>query len=130
MLMGRSTYDTVENAGQWHYGTTPVLVATHRPLAPIAESIGSAAGPICELIAKAKELALEKDVYLDGGDLVRQALQAELVDEITTTFLPILLGKGIRLFDNLESRAKLQFVNHSALEGGMLQVTARIRKNE
>ncbi len=67
----------------------------------------------------------DKDVYLDGGDLV-QALHAGLVDEITATFLPVLLGKGVRLFDDLASRTKLQFVDHRTHEGGFLQVTVRV----
>jgi len=130
LLMGRSTYGIVEKFGQWHYGETPVLVATHRPLTPMADTIQTAAGPIEELVAKAKQMAGGKDVYLDGGDLVRQALNAELVDEITTTFLPVLLGKGVRLFDNLAMRTKLQFVAHHAHEGGFLQVIARVRPND
>jgi len=68
-------------------------------------------------------------VYLDGGDLVRQALNAGLVDEITTTFIPVLLGQGVRLFDDLASSTKLQFVAHRAHEGGLLQVTVRVRSN-
>ena len=125
MLMGRTTYGIVERFGQWHYGETPVIVATHRPLAPMAETIQAAAGPIEELVERAKALAGEKDVYLDGGDLVRQALNAGLVHEMTITFLPVLLGKGVRLFDDLASITKLQFVAHSAHEGGFLQVTVR-----
>ena len=127
LLMGRSTYGIVEKFGQWHYGETPVLVATHRPLDPMADTIQTAAGPIQELIEMAKDMARGKDVYLDGGDLVRQALNAGLVDEITVTFLPVLLGNGVRLFEDLESRTKLQFVAHRADKGGLLQVTARVR---
>lgn len=127
MLIGRSTYDIVEKFGKWHYGETPVLVATHRPLEPMADTIQTAAGHIQELIEKAKDMAGDRDVYLDGGDLVRQALNAGLVDEITVTFLPVLLGKGIRLFDDLASRVKLQFVDHRVYKGGFLQVTARVR---
>jgi dihydrofolate reductase len=126
MLMGRSTYGICAQYGQWHYGDTPVLVATHRPLEPMDPTIQTAAGPIEELVAKAKTMAGDKDVYLDGGDLVRQALNAGLVDEITATLLPILLGKGIRLFDDLVSSTRLQFVGHRTHEGGMLQVTARV----
>ena len=69
MLMGRSTYGIVEKFGQWHYGKTPVLVATHRPLEPMADTIQTAAGPIQELIERAKEMAGDKDVYLDGGEV-------------------------------------------------------------
>lgn len=128
MLMGRSTYGVVEKFGQWHYGETPVLVATHRPLEPLADTVQTAAGPIEELVDRAKAMAGDRDVYLDGGDLVRQALDAGLVDEITATLLPVLVGRGIRLFDDLASTTQLQFVSHSAREGGFLQVTARVLK--
>ena len=127
LLMGRSTYGILERYQVWHYGETPVLVATHRPLVPLADTVQAVEGPIEELVQQAKEIAGEKDVYLDGGDLVRQALNAGLVDEITATFLPVLLGQGIRLFDDLSSATKLQFVGHRAHEGGFLQVTVKVR---
>jgi dihydrofolate reductase len=127
MLMGRSTYGIVEKFGQWHYGQTPVIVATHRPLEPMATTIETADGPIQDLIQRAKDIAGDKDVYLDGGDLVRQALNAGLVDEFTVTILPVLLGKGVRLFDDLASRTKLQFMSHRTHEGGFMQVTVRVR---
>lgn len=127
ILMGRSTYDIVEKLGQWHYGETPVVVATHRLLEPVATKIETADGPIEDLIQRAKDRAGDKDVYLDGGDLVRQVLNAGLVDEITVTMLPVLLGKGVRLFDDLSSRTKLQFASHRPHEGGFLQVTVRVR---
>ena len=127
MLMGRTTYDTVEKIGQWIYGETPVLVATRRPLEPMASTVQAMAGDIGELVAQAKVLAGGKDVYLDGGDLIRQALDAGLVDELTISYVPILLGAGIRLFDSLVASSSLQFTSHRAMEGGMLQVSAQVR---
>jgi dihydrofolate reductase len=129
MLMGRTTYDFVESTGQWPYGDVPVVVATNRQLSPVAETVRAAAGSIEELIVEAKELAGKKDVYLDGGALIQQALNAGLVDEVVATFVPVLLGEGVRLFDGLVDRTALQFVAHHTLGGGLVQVTARIRRD-
>ena len=75
----------------------------------------------------ASKAAGEKDVYLDGGDLVRQALGAGLVDELCLTFLPLVLGRGIRLWDGLERRTDLRFDPPVMHGRGMVQVTARRR---
>ena len=123
MLMGRRTHDVVAAMGVWPYGDMPVLVATTRPLQPAAPTAHSVRGDIGALIAQAKEAAGDKDVYLDGGNLIRQALDAGLVDELCITFVPILLGDGIRLFDGLAGRTRLQFLGQH-MYGEMLQVTA------
>lgn len=70
-----------------------------------------------------------KDVYLDGGDLARQGLNAGLVDHITLTYLPILLGSGIRLFDVLDRRQLLQFTRSGASGKGHLQLGCRVRRD-
>jgi dihydrofolate reductase len=127
MLMGRRTHDVVAGMDVWSYGNTPVLVATHRDLEPAADSVRAVSGTIESLIEQAKEAAGDKDVYLDGGDLIRQGLDAGLVDELCITYVPVLLGgEGIRLFDDLRRRTKLEFVEHHRM-GHMLQVTARPR---
>ena len=69
-----------------------------------------------------------KDVYLDGGDLVRQGLDAGLVDELCLTFLPLILGRGIRLWDSLQNRNDLQFRPPTTHGNGMVQVSARVLK--
>ncbi len=125
MLMGRRTHDVIAGMRVWAYGDTPVLVATHRDLEPAADSVRPVTGGIESLIDQAKELAGEKDVYLDGGNLIRQGLDAGLVDELCITYVPVLLGgEGIRLFDDLTRRTKLEFVEHHRMRH-MLQVTAR-----
>ncbi len=125
MLMGRRTHDVIAGMGVWAYGDTPVLVATHRDLEPAADSVRAVSGSIESLIEQATEAAGDKDVYLDGGNLVRQGLDAGLVDELCITYVPVLLGgDGTRLFDDLTRRTKLEFVEHHRM-GHMLQVTAR-----
>lgn len=128
LLMGRRTYDVVASLGSWIYGETAVLVVTHRPLPPSPASVRPVAGDIAALVTRAKEVAGDKDVYLDGGALIRQALDADLVDEMIITFIPILLAGGTRLFDGLVSRRSLEFVEHHAYGHDKLQIVARIRR--
>jgi dihydrofolate reductase len=52
-------------------------------------------------IAQAKEVAGEKNVVISTPNIMQQCLKAGLLDEISLDLVPILLGDGIRLFDNL-----------------------------
>lgn len=128
LLMGRRTYQVLLDDGAWHYGDRPVLVATHHALPPAPQGGVARAvqGPIEELVAQAKEAADGKDVYLDGGDLVRQALDAGLVDELCLTFLPVVLGRGIRLWEGLQRRHALVFEPPVLHGGRTVQVIARV----
>ncbi|MEM6990930.1 MAG: dihydrofolate reductase family protein [Myxococcota bacterium] len=126
LLMGRGTYDVIEPMDAWGYGETPVLVATRRALNPKRETVRAVSGSIEEVVAEAKTVAGDKIVYLDGGDLVRQALDAGLVHEMTITFVPVLLGGGVRLFDGLVARRRLRFSGHHALGGGLVQLRAQV----
>ena len=128
LLMGRRTYQVPLDYDAWHYGDRPVLVATRNPLpaAPQGGTAWAVQGPIEELIDQAKAAAGDRDVYLDGGDLVRQGLDAGLVDELCLTFLPVVLGRGIRLWEGLQKRADLEFAPPAIHHGRMLQVTARV----
>ncbi|MGB1013476.1 MAG: dihydrofolate reductase family protein [Nannocystaceae bacterium] len=113
LLMGRRTYDVVTGfEGPWPYGELPVLVASHRPLGqPPAKTVERAEGEIEELIARARALANPGDVYLDGGFLVRKALDAGLVDELILTQVPVVLGAGQALFAGVTQR------HHFELQG-------------
>ncbi|MEB3204350.1 MAG: dihydrofolate reductase family protein [Candidatus Sericytochromatia bacterium] len=124
LLMGRKTWDTVHGfAGPWPYGDRPVLVATHRPLPSGHASGRGVAGPIASLVRQGLAAAEGKDLYLDGGEIIRQAMDAGLVDEIVVTFVPCILGRGIPLFAGAASRSSLTCTGHRLLSGGMIQAT-------
>lgn len=97
LVTGRATYDVVSAFPEWPYAGKRVVVLTHRP----AESRHGEeffAGSVREL---ADTLAAQgvRRIYVDGGAVIRQFLDAGLLDDLTLSVIPIVLGDGIRLFD-------------------------------
>lgn len=96
LLMGRNTYDVVSAFPEWFYGDKPVVVLTHRPAAP-REHVSFRQGALAQVLRDLWQ-AGSRHLYLDGGDLVRQGLQAGVVDELTLFWVPVTLGGGVSLF--------------------------------
>jgi dihydrofolate reductase len=101
----------------------PVLVATRRPLEPGAETVRAVSGDVASLLKQARAVAGDKDVYLDGGNLVRQGLAAGLVDELVLTWVPIVLGGGVSLFEGL-ARQDFEVLSQARYHS-MVQMTLR-----
>jgi dihydrofolate reductase len=123
MLMGRRTCDVVGRLGvPWPYGDLPVLVATGRPLDEVPSTVRAVAGPIGALIDEALDVAGGRDVYLDGGDVIRQALQADRVDELILTWSPTVLGAGRPLFAGVQGTVRLVPTAVTRIGRGMVQI--------
>ena len=127
LLMGRRTFDVVAGFdGPWPYGERPVLVATHRPLPDNAPStVRAVTGDIRALAAEACAAAGEGDVYVDGGELIRQALDAGLVTTVTLTLVPVVLGAGHPLFAGAAQRHVFTREAVRELPHGMVQIELR-----
>lgn len=83
----------------------PVFVVTHHARSPLELDGGTTftfvTGGVESAVAQAKEAAAGRDVVISGGSTVaRQALAAGLVDELRLDLVPVLLGKGVRLFED------------------------------
>ncbi len=123
MLMGRRTYDVVSGfEGPWPYGNLPVLVSTHRDLTALRPSVRAVAGPIGHVVQEAQRAAGGRDVYIDGGALIRSALDADLIDHMTVTLIPIVLGAGLPLFAGTHRQHRLTLLGSRPIGGGLLQV--------
>lgn len=87
---------------------TPTFVLTHRPRPPLEMAGGTTfhfldASP-AEALAVAREAAGDLDVRLGGGaTVVRDFVAADLVDHLHLVLVPIVLGRGTRLWDGLEA---------------------------
>ncbi len=131
LLMGRRTYDVVRGFDvPWPYGDTPVLVATSRELDgdDVPEPVRAVSGSIEDMMAEARSTAGDEDVYVDGGRLIRSALVAGLIDAMTVTVIPTILGAGIPLFAGLEQRVRLDLDTARPIGGGLVELVYRPRE--
>ncbi|MBA3251516.1 MAG: dihydrofolate reductase family protein [Geodermatophilaceae bacterium] len=106
---GRWTYEAADHWGEENPWGKPFFIVTHRPdEQPAGESFTFVDG-VAEAIAQARQAAGDQDVHVMGGaDVIRQALAAGLVDELTIIVAPVVLGGGKRLFEGFTQSIDLR----------------------
>jgi dihydrofolate reductase len=102
-IWGRRTFD-IARAWGGHPPGTPCFIVTHHP-PPEWVKPGSpftfVTDGVESAVRQAKAAAGDKDVVISTANILQQALNAGLVDELHLDVAPLLLGGGVRLFDNL-----------------------------
>jgi dihydrofolate reductase len=111
VVAGRSTYEAARHWGDKNPWGIPLFIVTHRPEeAPEDGEFAFVAG-VEEAVERAREAAGDKDVHVMGGaDVIRQALQAGLVDELSIIVAPVIMGSGKRLFDGFSDSVELEHI--------------------
>jgi dihydrofolate reductase len=110
-VMGRHVYEMADPfmwANDDYEFQTPIFVLTHRPPEKYPKGNGKLSFTfvtegIESAISQAKLAAVNKDVQVIGGaTTIQQCLNAGLCDELQVDIMPLLLGKGLRLFENID----------------------------
>ena len=104
IVAGRRLFDQTDGWGDNHPAGAPVVVVTHR--APPDDAAGrfprtTFASSVEDAIAEAKAVAGERFVTIASADIIHQALNLGLVDEVCVSQVPVLFGTGIRYFGEL-----------------------------
>jgi dihydrofolate reductase len=120
VAMGRSTYEFIKDFPELPYGSRPVHVFTTRGPGPRKGFEFYARTPV-EAVTHWEEQGVGR-VYLDGGTLISQFLDAGLVDEMTITTVPLLLGSGKPLFHRIAKATRLRLVNSQVFESGLVSL--------
>lgn len=102
LISGRRLFDITDGWGDSHPAGAPVVVVTHRapadahrwPRTTFVDDVGAA-------VARAREIAGDKDVTIASANVAQQALTLGLVDEVCVSLVPVLFGEGIPYFANL-----------------------------
>lgn len=130
VVMGRKTFEKVLSFKAWPYGKTPVFVLTTRPL-PINPRLLGAVETMAdrprEVVRRLARAGLHR-LYLDGGRTIQGFLRAGVVDEITITRVPVLLGGGVPLFGALPADVRLRHLETRAFPSGLVQTTYEVRR--
>jgi dihydrofolate reductase len=119
--MGRGTYDHVAHIDPLPFGERPVIVFTHHPPTP-REGVQFWDVSPREAVARWSAMGLDH-VYLDGGVLVSSFLAVGLVDDLTITLTPVLLGQGRPLFHTGSPRSELKMTGVRHWPSGMVQLS-------
>jgi dihydrofolate reductase len=136
VIMGRRLFDIIDGPGGWTdemgYGASvagqqPVLVVTRTPPEKVrlAERCTFVVDGIRSAVAKAVTMAEDRDVVImGGGETVRGAIEAGVVDELRLHLSPVLLGSGIPLFTRAAPRVLRQI--HVRASGHATHLTYRV----
>ena len=130
-VTGRRTFDITNGWGGNPPLGVPAFVLTHTvpqdwvydgsPFTFVTEGVESA-------VEQAKAAAGEKDVAVGAASIVQQCIRAGLLDEIHVDLVPVLLGDGVRLFDNLGT-VPIELESTRVIEGaGVTHLTFRVVK--
>ncbi|HMQ49671.1 MAG TPA: dihydrofolate reductase family protein [Saprospiraceae bacterium] len=122
VILGRKTYDWV----MAQVGTFPhadkqsfVITRTERP------SIGNTTFYTGNLKALIRQLKSEsgKDIFCDGGaEVVNELLKEGLIDVFIISIIPVLLGDGVKLFQDGRPEQRLELVSVKSFEKGLVQL--------
>jgi dihydrofolate reductase len=106
---GRNTYEAAGAWGGHNPFGVPFFIVTHRPDDAPTDGGFTFVNGLDEAIALAREAAGGRDVSVMGGaDVIRQALRAGYVEELSISIAPVVLGGGKRLFDGFHESLSLE----------------------
>ena len=104
IISGRHLFDITDGWGDVHPVGAPVVVVTHSPPANAADRWPRTTfvNGVEAAVAKAREIAGDKDVTIASTKVTQQALDLGLVDEVCVSLAPVLMGEGIPYFSKLD----------------------------
>jgi dihydrofolate reductase len=130
LVMGRKTFEKVAGFPEWPY-PKPVFVLS-RTLKQVPERFNGKVelfeGTPGQIIHHLGEQGYH-ELYVDGGEVIREFLAEDLVDTMTITWVPIVLGDGIPLFGNSTFRLQFKLMKTEEFNHHLIQaVYKRVRE--
>jgi dihydrofolate reductase len=129
LVMGRKTYEKVLSFGMWPYEDTPVIVLSSNKIEipnDLVKSVSCFSESPKELCARLGNEGAKR-LYIDGGITIQRFLSEGLINDITITIIPVILGSGVPLFGNSGNDISLKHVATKTYDFGFVQLTYEVR---
>lgn len=122
LVMGRNAYEKVAGFDEWPYVGKRVIVLsrTLSDAQKLPEDVELFHGELDALMEMLTDEGVGH-IYIDGGRVIQSFLQVGLVNEMTLTSVPVLLGEGIRLFGSLPKVQHFTLESAKGYPNGMVQ---------
>lgn len=128
LVMGRHSFEKVVSFEPWPYGDLPVIVMSSQSIEipdHLKNFVSTSSEAPAELVTRLTNKGF-KHLYIDGGITIQNFMTNELINELTITLAPVLLGSGRSLFGPLEHDIELEHIETKCLGGGFVQLKYRI----
>ncbi|OGU24474.1 MAG: deaminase [Hydrogenophilales bacterium RIFOXYD1_FULL_62_11] len=128
LVMGRNTFELALTFDAWPYEGKRVVVLSSRPLivpAGLPNTV-SASSESPDVLVKRLSAEGAQRLYVDGGITIQRFLAAGLIDDITLTLIPVILGQGRSLFGPIKNDIPLVHVTTKSFEFGFVQIKYRV----
>jgi dihydrofolate reductase len=123
LVIGRNTFETVLAFPSWPYGDKRVVVLSSRRIdfsGVRGAAVEQMAGAPAEIVAKLAGRGVQH-IYVDGGITIQEFLRAGLVQRLTITRVPVLIGEGVPLFRSLPKDIRLRHAATQAYASGLVK---------
>jgi dihydrofolate reductase len=123
LVIGRNTYEKVLTFDSWPYAGKRVVVLSSRAIhlvnvgGAVLEHMSGSPAEITDRLSASGA----RHAYVDGGITVQRFLRAGLIQRITVTRVPVLIGDGIPLFGSLPDDVQLRHVLTTAYPSGLVK---------
>ena len=122
LVIGRNTYEVVLAFDEWPYAQKRVFVLSTRPLAkpPSGAIVEHMEGSPAQVVSQLEKRGIQH-IYVDGGITIQAFLRAGLVQHLTVTRVPVLIGTGIPLFGATGRDIPLKHIATRQYASGLVQ---------
>lgn len=122
LVMGRNTYEMIVSFGQWPYGDKPVWVCTSKRIDSMDDcNLQNGKTPL-DAYNEAQAQGLNHMWLVGGGKLAASFLEEKLLTHLSISQMPIILGRGIRLFGDLQNSIRIERVGMEPHKSGFTQM--------
>jgi dihydrofolate reductase len=123
IVIGRKTFETVLAFPEWPYGDKRVVVLSSKPIdfsAVRGGRVEQMSGAPAEIVAKLASSGAHH-LYVDGGITIQRFLRAGLIQRLTITRVPVLIGEGVPLFGTLPRDLRLRHIATQHYPSGLVK---------
>lgn len=128
LVMGRNSFEQVLSFDEWPYGNLPVVVISSNSInipKHLQKCVSSSSERPSALVQRLAKKGM-KHLYIDGGITIQKFIIENLIDELTITVIPILLGSGRSLFGPLKHDIELELLETKNIGCSVVQLKYRI----